>query len=45
MRESVLIGAGACFVMAVLSGTVFFWVLYFVLVYVWPMTNLAGCVD
>lgn len=45
MRESVLIGTGACLVMAVLSGTVFYWVLYFVLVYVWPKTSFFGCLD
>ena len=45
MRKSVLIGTGVCLVMAVLSGTVFYWVLYFALVYVWPITNSVGCAD
>ena len=45
MRESVIIGTGVGLMVAVLSGVVFFWVMYFLLVYVWPMTISVGCVD
>ena len=40
---SVAVGAGTGLTVFVLSGTVFFWVLYLLLVYVWPPSAGPGC--
>ena len=40
---SVSVGAGTGLIVFVLSGTAFFWVMYLLLVYVWPSTVGPGC--